>query len=106
MAHDIQPDVLMFIGRFSHDHEGPLDEVQYKFLNGCCYWFAFILKTRFAEYDPEIMVDLVACHFACRIDGRVYDITGDVTDDYDWQSWDEYDDEPHKKRISEYCIMF
>ena len=45
---DITPDVLMFIGRFSHDHIGIRNQVQECFLNGCCYWFAFILKTRFA----------------------------------------------------------
>lgn len=103
---DIVPDVMMFIGRFSHDHIGIRNQVQECFLNGCCYWFAFILKTRFAEYEPEIVIDTTANHFGCRIQRCVYDITGDVTDMYQWQSWDEYDDKTHKKRIEKYCVMF
>lgn len=103
---DIMPDVLMFIGRFSHDYKEPRQQVIKCFTEGACYWFAFILKTRFAEYNPEIVIDLVANHFGCRINGAVYDITGEVTSGHKWQSWDEYDDDTHKKRITEYCIMF
>ena len=100
---DRMPDILMFIGRFSHDHEGPREQVYDAFLHGGCYWFAYILRARFGG---EIMIDLVENHFACLIDGRVYDITGDVTEGYHWQSWDSYDDDIHKKRIDEYCINF
>lgn len=58
------------------------------FTNGLCYWFAFLLKGRFP--DGEIMYDEVANHFGCAIAGRVYDITGDITDSYSWESWGDY----------------
>lgn len=104
---DIYPDVLMFIGRFSTDGQGTRWEVVDAFTRGCCWWFAFILKTRFADQNPEIVIDLAANHFACRIQGRVYDIRGDITDmGYEWQNWDEYDDPLHKKRIADCCINF
>lgn len=99
-------DVLCFIGRFSTDGYSVRRQVVDAFTTGGCYWFAYILCVRFAEYRPEIVFDDGAAHFAYRIDGLVYDITGDVTDGYDWQSWDEYDDETHKKQIIEQCIMF
>lgn len=108
-AHDeLYRDVLCFIGRFSTFPSGQClnNAIVELFTCGCCWWFAYILSVRFADYQPEIMVDLVANHFGCRIDGRVYDICGDATDAFEWQSWDEYDDEAHKKRISEQCIMF
>lgn len=105
---NVERDVLMFIGRFSTDGQGTRWEVVECFTQGCCYWFAFILKTRFdEEYGAEIVVNYVANHFGCRICGRVYDATGDVTEKYDnWYRWDDCDDEILKNRITEYCIMF
>lgn len=100
---DRLPEVLMFIGRFSTDGNDIRREVVECFTRGCCYWFAYILRARFGG---EIMVDYVANHFGCRIDGEVYDITGQVTDTYKWERWLDCDDVALKKRIDEYCINF
>ncbi len=101
------PDVLMFIGRFSNDGLQERVQVIDTFLFGCCWWFAFILKSRFErEYPCEIVVNYVANHFACRINGSVYDITGRRADDGKWERWDDCTDDALKERIIEQCIMF
>ena len=74
------------------------------FTCGCCYWFAYILCGRFPQ--AKLMYDLVANHFVAEIDGRLFDITGDVTDKYIVIPWDSYDDELHKQRIVRDCIKF
>ena len=74
------------------------------FLNGCCYWFAFILCNRFPE--AVMMYDPVINHFVTQIDGRLYDITGEVTQEYKVVRWDTYPDELEKQRIEKYCINF
>ena len=104
---DEMPDVLMFIGRFSTDGFKTRKEVLRCFLEGCCYWFAYILDTRFRyEYQTQIVIDYIAGHFGCRINGHVYDITGDVTNDFQWEKWDECADSEQKRRITEQCINF
>ena len=45
-------------------------------------------------------------HFGTKINGRVYDITGDVTFKYEWKPWSEVDDELLRARIIRDCIMF
>ena len=105
--HPEASDILMFIGRFMHDGASVREQVVECFTQGCCYWFAHILAVRFGEeYGAEIMTDYVIGHFGTRIRGRVYDITGDVTDSYAWEPWSACEDEAQKKRITEYCIMF
>lgn len=52
------------------------------------------------------MYDEVVNHFGTRIKGKVYDITGDVTNKYAWVPWDEMSDELKKSRIVRDCIMF
>ena len=103
---DIAPEVLMFIGRFSHDHEGEREQVIKCLTEGACYWFAFILHQRFMAYNPRLMIDYDARHFGCEIAGRVYDITGDATDKFTWKPWLECRDAALIKRITEYAIMF
>ena len=105
---EIVRDVLGFIGRFSTDGWGEREEVVDCFTRGCCYWFAFILKARFQEqYGAHIVVDYTANHFATRIaGGRVYDITGDVTEGHTWEPWAMCSDVALRKRIIEDCIMF
>lgn len=104
---DEMPDVLMFIRRFSTDGHKARKDVLRCFLEGCCYWFAFILERRFCrEYATDIVVDYIVGHFGCRINGHVYDITGDVTNQYKWEKWDDCDDSALKERITEQCIMF
>ncbi len=77
------------------------------FLEGMCYWFAFILKTRFGG---EIFYDPVQGHFITKINGRFYDVRGDVTEGYAGCAvypWDSYclDDPKHRERIVQDCIL-
>lgn len=82
-------DVTQFLKRF-HFSKNITDV----FLNGCCYWFA------------TIMYDEVINHFGTKIEGRVYDITGDVTFKYEWKPWPDVNDELFRARIVRDCIMF
>lgn len=79
--------VLKFIKKFTLD--GKRNDVIECFTSGCCYWFALILSKRFV--DGEIVYDQVAnhygyCIYAC---SAVFDITGDVTDKYNWENWSD-----------------
>lgn len=104
---DPMPEILMFIGRFSTDGKKTRREVVEAFTCGGCFWFAYILAARFgAQYGAEIVTDYVANHFATRIGGRVYDITGDVTDVGTWEPWAECSDALLRQRIIDGCIMF
>lgn len=94
-------DVLRFISRFTDN--GKRSEVLETFKYGCCYWFAQVLCERF---KAKMMYDPVQNHFAAAIDDRLYDISGDVTDDMNAVVWNDYDDEPHKQRIIKYCVDF
>ena len=93
--------VKNFLKRF---HES--DNVEEVFSCGCCYWFAIILYGRFIREGATIMYDEVENHFGTRIRGRVYDITGDVTDSYKWETWESMTDELHRQRIIRDCINF
>lgn len=95
------PQVDRFIHRF-HEHETTDDTFQY----GCCYWFAFILFRRFLADGAKIMYDEVENHFGTWIGGSVYDITGNVTQKYNWKPWDSITDTALKNRIKRDCIMF
>lgn len=94
-------DIDKFINHFHSIVED--DNITDVFTCGCCYWFAFILCERF---NATIMYDPVMNHFAARIDGRLYDITGDVTDKFKMIEWQKFDDELEKQRIIGYCINF
>ena len=100
------PDVLMFIGRFTTDGWGKRRQVEDCFLFGCCWWFAWMLRERFwREYSADIVVDYTQYHFACRINGHVYDVTG-LVNGGTWEKWEDCEDEALKKRITDQCIMF
>lgn len=109
MVKDSFRDVLMFIGRFSTDGNSTRNEVIDAFTHGCCYWFAYILVERFKnEYNSYIVIDYIANHFAASIDGRVYDITGEVPTMYNWEKWEDcYEDDINLyDYITKDCIMF
>lgn len=75
-------DVANFLNRFHHfEHD-----VTYTFIHGCCYWFAVMLHERFP--GSRIMLCKDALHFVTEIEGRLYDITGDVTGEHDVVPWD------------------
>ena len=56
------------------------------------YWFAIILYNRFKDITYCIIAyNPVSNHFCCMIDIKLYDITGEITDDsIDWYSWSQY----------------
>ena len=73
---DIHERVLRFISLF----KGAEDP----FLHGCCYWFAAILEARF---KGSVLYASPPGHFVCQILNRLYDVTGDVTEAYDYFLW-------------------
>ena len=109
-------EVAKFIDRF-HQY----DDVTRVFTEGCCYWFAVAMHERFPEsrimyaYDRDMsdipeelrksILTLIS-HFVTEIDGRLYDITGDVTGKYKVIPWDEYPDGYKKQDIINESINF
>lgn len=77
------------------------------FSNGMCYWFADILRNRFNAEDVCVVYAPIDNHFACKINDRIYDVTGDVTDAYKWYNWQMYasTDASHFRVIFRDCIM-
>jgi len=100
----MKEEVFGFISRFTNN--GKFQQVITAFTCGCCYWFAQILCERFAQYSPVLVYDEVMNHFATEICGRVYDISGDVTDQFDWSPWEDLNDSSLRKRIIRDCVMF
>lgn len=84
----IHQKVMNFIGR--HTLNGKREQVIECFTCGCCYWFARALMERFAGEFPVLMYAEVDNHFGCGIDGEVYDITGNVTNQYKWCKWAKF----------------
>ena len=78
MTESIHEIVLRFISNF----RGAEDV----FLNGCCFWFAYILQARFCG---TIFYDPVRNHFVCRIGERFYDISGE-THCEEYRDWERY----------------
>ena len=74
-------EVKEFLAKF---HAGTIDEV---FTGICSYWFAMILFRRFIRAGAVLMYDRAQNCYGTQICGRVYDISGDVTDGHEWVSW-------------------
>jgi len=71
---------------------GTSNEIVECFTKGYCYWFAFILKNRFPK--GEIYYNAMN-HFVLKYNNRLYDITGDCTDNWDNEflmHWDSFVD--------------
>lgn len=79
--------VIKFINHFTLD--GKRKEVIECFTCGCSYWFSFILSKRFV--DGYIVYDKTKNHYAYYINQckNVFDITGNVTNKYKWEKWDD-----------------
>ena len=79
------------------------------FANGMCYHFTVLLRQRFCSAHCPILYDQVANHFATLIEGRIYDITGDITEnqEYHWERWNDIHqkDPALEKRIRRDCIL-
>lgn len=90
--------VERFIAHFQNP--GTIDT----FTNGCCYWFTQILTSRF--WLSSIYYNPVDGHFATKIRGVLYDITGRLEDDGHWVRWARYKAvEPADAfRVMKYCI--
>ena len=93
-------EVEKFIARF-HSSE----DITEVFTTGCCYWFAEILRRRFPKASGIIVYDEIEGHFGTELGGRVFDITGDVTDKYKWTEFYKVD-KARRERIIRDCIMF
>lgn len=91
-------DILGFIKHFK--------QAQETFLTGCCYWFSYILEGCFGG---ETMYLPVENHFVQRIGGRLYDVTGDVTERYQaseimpWEEVERYDESLYRRLIRD-CV--
>lgn len=73
------------------------------FTNCACYWFAHILVNRFP--NSTIMYNPHQIHFAAKIRGSLYDISGRIEDDEDYLDWSEYmDTSDDADMIIENCI--
>lgn len=78
------------------------------FLDGCCYWFCYILSARFGGstfYEP------VEGHFVQKIGDAFFDVRGDVTELYKdcrcMVCWDTYElvDPTHYRHIVRDCVL-
>jgi hypothetical protein len=96
--------VLTFIFHFTD--AGTNKGVLQAFTCGCCYWFAEILQSRFVVSRPIIMYAASSNHFGTLIMDKVYDITGDVTGEYEWESWSDFKDDAERLRIIRDCVNF
>ena len=94
--------VKRFIREFKRFDTG---QVTRTFTNGYCYWFAYILHTRFP--NSQIVYYHAGNHFACKIGSRIFDITGDITDKHlFFEPWEDFMlAEPFEARqVAKYCI--
>ena len=95
--------ILNFISQFNKFGT----QVEDCFTCGMCYHFAEILNLRFIDENTKLLYDQVMGHFAVEINGRIYDITGDITDKSyhcwtDWR-WIRDNDPLLAKRIRKHC---
>lgn len=94
----MQDNVLEFIQRRFKD--------DCHWIDGNCYFFAVILKSRFPE--GKIFYDVIYGHFVFQYQNQFYDWTGlyKIKDGH-LVSWDEFDeyDSLQKQVIIKYCIM-
>ena len=91
--------ILDFINSFKNAQE--------TFLNGCWFWFAFILQERFGG---TMMYEPVENHYVQEIGGRLYDVSGDVTERYGssehlmrWADMEQFDSILYRRLIRD-CI--
>ncbi len=87
-------------------HFNNSDNIKEVFTSECSYWFATILFRRFIRSGATIMYDNSINYFGVKINNRVYDITGDITNKYSWIPWDSITDEKERQEITSKYIMF
>lgn len=104
------------VERFIKEMKGQFpEEISFVFYRGYCYWFAFILASRFKGeiwFNPKIV------HFATKVRGTLYDVYGKVnpgyspvTGEYDgsenkWVKWSDFQINHHEAvdSIVDSCI--
>lgn len=86
----LHDEVMTFIGHWYQLGAETKSNVVDLFTCGGCAWFAYILRQRFEALNPEILYNQIDNHFAVLIDGRAYDIAGEVHLDKNWMAWDVY----------------
>lgn len=98
----MKDEILQFINDFKK-----LDlSIEILFMEGYCYWFAFILKERF---NGDIWYFPIENHFITKIGNSFYDICGEINMDnrekpYNWDEFKKY--EPiNSKVIERDCIL-
>ena len=100
MSSPAESEILAFIAHF----RGATDT----FLYGCCYWFAQILSVRFGG---DTLYDPVGGHFIQRIDGRLYDVRGEVTPLFengrliDWKTYAEQEPKHYHRIFTASVLM-
>ena len=96
----MKKEILAFIKQFQN--QGTIET----FTEGCCYWFAIILKKRFVAKHPIIMYNPIDNHFATKIGDTLYDITGAISFN-EFESWNEFAKEDYllTRRIIKDCIL-
>ena len=79
-------------------------QIDSHFLDGNCYYFAVILKSRFPKGD--IYYDVIDGHFIFKINNKFYDFTGEinVSSPVKWSDFNDYDS-LQKLRIIRDCIL-
>lgn len=85
------------------------------YLEGFCYYFAAMLRERFSmdhdvdgrPFRTELWYNPVQNHFACFINGALFDASGAVVSTNEWLQWDVYREvEPlDSSRTVRYCIQ-
>ena len=90
-------EILEFINR-----RFPTD---YNWLNGNCFYFSVILKSRFPQ--GTIFYDVINGHFLFNHENNYYDLTGKVEPDGYLVEWDKFEKYDHlqQKTIIRDCIM-
>lgn len=100
MSSPAESEILAFIANFR--------EATDTFLNGGCYWFAQMLSVRFGG---DTLYDPVVGHFIQRIDGRLYDVRGDVTPQFgdkeliEWATYAEQEPDHYHRIFTASVLM-
>ena len=100
-----------FIQKFKDDFSKDDEEkklLETHFTCGYCYHFASVLEGmfRYRNHSTDLMYNPIENHFAAKIDGRMYDITGEIYCGDEWVLWADYKKlEPlDSERVIKNCI--
>lgn len=96
-------EVIRFINNFKNRSKN--NDIIEVFSGECSYWFATILFRRFIRDGANIMYDSNECCFGTMINRRVYDISGDVTDNHRWKSWVSVSGRDKEQAINKYILL-